>query len=227
LLPERLSGLLPWVKGGGRTFTLPSAFEILPHERSARFLGYPDADHVGVFEDGAVWLERCESNAIVVKSENHRRSFAGLAAYRRWAPLDALYFFGYALTHYHSLPFSLFEARFIRTRESGSRSERLDILDVEFPADLPTHCRRQSFYFDSSGRLTRHDYHAEIVGFWASAAHFWRRQAPFNGLPVALERHVVARLGSTPLPLTALHATFADVEVELRRPTSSHGAHTR
>jgi len=165
LLPDRLSGLVPWSKGNGRTFPLPTAFEIRPHERWVRFVNFPDANHVGVFENGAVRLERGDGGEIVVKAEDHRRSFRGFAMNRRWSPLDALYFFGYALTHYHSLPFSLFDARLIGTREAGSRSERLDVLAVELPADLPTHCRRQSFYFDNTGRLTRHDYHAEI---WAS-----------------------------------------------------------
>src|SRR3954471_6038682 len=60
LFPDRLSGLVPWLKGNGRTFPLPSAFEILPHQRSARFLNYPDDEHVGIFENGAVRLERAD-----------------------------------------------------------------------------------------------------------------------------------------------------------------------
>jgi hypothetical protein len=218
LLPGRLSGLLPWVKGSGRTFRLPSAFEIRPRQRWARFVNYPDTEHVGIFEGGTVRLERCDG-ASVVKVDNHRQSFRGLAMNRRWAPLDALYFFGYALTHYHSLPFSLYDARLIRATNTGSRNDQLSVLEVELPADLPTHSRRQSFYFDASGRLTRHDYCAEIVGSWARGAHFWKRQEVFNGFPVSMERHVVARLGSMTLPLTALHATFTDAEVELVQPT--------
>lgn len=35
-------------------------------------------------------------------------------------------------------------------------------LDVELPANLYTHSRRQRFYFDPGGALVRHDYHAEI-----------------------------------------------------------------
>jgi hypothetical protein len=37
-----------------------------------------------------------------------------VAKYRRWSPIDALYFFGYALWHYHVLPFALAEAQFLR-----------------------------------------------------------------------------------------------------------------
>jgi len=157
-----------------------------PHERLARFLNYPDAEHVRVFDNGAVRIERSETNETVVRADDQRSSFR-LAINRRWTPLDALYFFGYALTHYHSLPISLFDARLIRAREIGSRSAPLSLLDVELPADLPTHCRRQSFYFDREGRLARHDYHAEIVGLWARGAHFWGRQVSFDGFSATLE----------------------------------------
>jgi hypothetical protein len=223
LFPGRLSGLVPWLKGSGQTFPIPSAFEIRPHERWARFLNYPDAEHVGIFDNGAVRLEHCETKETVVRADDHRRSFRGAAIYRRWTPVDALYFFGYALTHYHSLPFSLFNARLIRSRQIGSRSDPLNILDVELPVDLPTHCRRQSFYFDKAGRLVRHDYHAEIVGVWARGAHFWNRQVSFGGFPISLDRHVFARLGSIAWPVTALHATFVDAEVELGRAAPSKG----
>jgi hypothetical protein len=225
LVPGRLSGLLPWVKGVGNTFRLPRLFEISPHERRTRFLGYPDDEHTGVFENGAVRIERCDGQQVVIAEAHHRQSFRGYAAHRRWRPIDALYFFGYALSHYHALPFTLFDARLIEMRAASSRYP-LDELDVEFPADLPTHCRRQTFYFDKSGRITRHDYYAEIVGVWARAAHFWKRQTLFSGFPVSLERHVLARFGRTPFPLTALHATFVDAEVELDSASTTPGVST-
>ncbi|RYZ01618.1 MAG: hypothetical protein EOO73_34880 [Myxococcales bacterium] len=213
LVPEGLTGMLPWVKGAGKTFRLPSVFEIAPHERQTRFLDYPDADHTGVFDNGAVRIERRDGQVVLAAAE-HRRSFRGFAAYRRWSPLDALYFFGYALSHYHSLPFTLSDARLVTAKPASPRRP-LDVLDVELPDDLPTHSRRQTFYFDKSGRLVRHDYHAEIVGAWARGAHFWKRQTSCNGFPISMERLVVGRLGKTPYPLTALYATFAGAEVEL------------
>jgi hypothetical protein len=215
LFPERLSGFLPWVKGFGKTFPLPGAFEICPQEQLTRFVGFPDPEHVGIFHAGAVRIERLGDGFVVAQSADLRRTFDWLKRARRWAPLDALYFFGYALTHYHSLPFSLFQSRLLDSATSGSSTNRVDILDVELPADLHTHSRRQRFHFDSRGRILRHDYHAEIAGFWAHGAHFWNREARCNGFPVSLERHVVARLGSTPCPVTALLATFADAEVLL------------
>jgi hypothetical protein len=217
LFPGRLSGLLPWVKGVGKTFPLPGAFEISPHRGVTRFVGYPDPEHHGVFEKGAVRIERMSDGFVVAQSGSHRHSFAGLAGVRRWQPLDALYFFGYALAHYHSLPFTLAQGRLIDVRTFGRGASRSDVLDVELPVELHTHSRRQQFYFDSRGMLVRHDYHAEIVGFAARAAHYWNQQTRFNGFPLSLDRRVFARVGSVALPITALHATFVDAEVEFDR----------
>ncbi|HKO47991.1 MAG TPA: hypothetical protein VJV79_09725 [Polyangiaceae bacterium] len=214
LIPDRLSGLLPRLKGVGYSFRLPTAFEIAPHERWIRFIGYPDQDHDGVFDNGVVRLERRGTREVVAIAENHRQSFCGLAKYRRWSPLDALYFFGYALTHYHALPFTLLDGRLIATASTGARANAMSALEIELPEDLPTHCRRQRFYFDRDGRLVRHDYHSEIVGIWARGAHFWNRQTRFGGFPISLERYVVARFGSITVPIPALHATFLDAEVE-------------
>jgi len=215
LVPGQLSGLVPRLKGVGKTFPLPTVFEISPHERIARFVGYPNREQVGIFENGAVRIERASDGTIVAQSEDHRRTFGWPARMRRWGPLDALYFFGYALTHYHSLPFTLSDSRLIRVRSSGAHSKQITVLDLELPPDVPTHCRRQQFDFDSLGQILRHDYHAEIIGLWARGAHYWNGQARFSGFPIALERHVVARFGSAPLPITALRATFADAEVVL------------
>jgi hypothetical protein len=217
LIPDRLSGLLPWLKGVGKTFPLPTLFEVTPHQSRTRLLGFPNPDQVGIFENGAVRIERLDDSSIVARSDAHRRTFAWPANARRWTPLDALYFFGYALAHYHSLPFSLSLGRLVRVTTSGTKQDPITVLDVELPANLHTHCRRQRFYFDRLGKLVRHDYHAEIVGFLARGAHYWNRQTEFDGFPVSLERHVVARLGSAATSVTALHATFAGAEVDFDR----------
>lgn len=213
LVPVEIRGIIPWMKGIGRTFPLPSAFEITPRDRRVRFLEYPERGLVGVYDDGAL---RIESGAgeILAEHHNHRDTFRGLAKHRRWSPADALYFFGYALAHYHALPFTLGDARLIRMRREGSRNAPVDVLDVEFPADLHTHCRRQRFHIDEVGRIVRHDYFAEVVGPPAYGAHFWNDQRMIDGFPIAFERHVVARIGSMVLPfVVALHAEFHAAEI--------------
>jgi hypothetical protein len=208
LTPTRLTGMLPRLKGVGRTFPLPRRIDVWPRIGRALFHDYPAAGSHGEFEAGRVRL----AGAVPVEAARHRESFRGLRAYRRWTPLDALYFFGYALTHYHGLPFTLAEAR-----PQGLRRARLDGawltgVEVELPPELHTHSRRQTFYFDETGLLRRHDYVADIVGWWARGAHGWHDFTTLpDGRPVARRRTVLARLGRRMTPLVALDAVLTDV----------------
>jgi hypothetical protein len=215
LAPQSLWGGLPRLKGAGVTFALPALIEIAPHEGTTTFFSYPNDQQIGVFERGAVTLRSRHTGQAIALGPRHRETFDGWAKYRRWSWLDALYFFGYALWHYHTLPFSLGAGRLLGLRQVGRGATALDVLSVELPPDVPTHSRRQAFYIDGDGRIVRHDYRAEVVGRWAAGAHFWRQERRVQGFPIALERHVRPRLGATVLPLTVLHAIFADAELVL------------
>jgi hypothetical protein len=213
LFPDKLSGFVPWQKGMRKTFPLPRAIEVAPHERKTTFV-YPDDEHVGVFHDGMVKIMVRESGRVLESSINHRQLMLGPPRARRFGSLDVLCFLGYALWHYHAMPFTLGAGRLLGMRSLDTRDARLDVLELELPRDVPTHCRRQSFYFDDQGQLVRHDYHAEVLGAWARAAHLWKRQTRVDGCPIALDRHVLFRLGSVAVPMTALRMTFSGAEVE-------------
>jgi hypothetical protein len=212
---EPLAGLLPWLKGFGATFPMPASFEIEPHARLTRLMEYPSAGLVGVYRDGHVSIVREIDGAVLESSAEHRATFVGLARLRRWSPLDALYFFGYALAHYHALPFTLTDARLIQSRSGRLGNDAVDIIDVEFPESLHTHSRRQRFFFAASGRLLRHDYVAEVIGAWARGAHYWNEPVMVSGVSIALERLVRPRIGMRSFPFVALRARFASADVEL------------
>ena len=72
------------------------------------------------------------------------------------------------------------------------------------PRDVITHCRRQQFYFGPDGRISRHDYVAEVIGALARGAHFWEDYQDTGGLAIARRRRVVARIGRRPLPIGIL-----------------------
>ena len=91
-----LSGMLPWLKGNGRTFGLPRLIRLEPLRARAVFVDYPRPGEQGIYQAGRVALGDAEP-------VEHRASFSGIPKWRRWSALDALYFFGYALTHYHAL----------------------------------------------------------------------------------------------------------------------------
>jgi hypothetical protein len=209
LVPSSLYGLVPVSKGLGKTFPRPRRIGVWPREGVAVFHDYPAAAECGVFSSGGVELLDA-GGAVTARSDDPRRSFQGWRKYRRWSPLDALYFFGYALTHYHSLPFMLVDGEPLRLRSATLGGRRLRGVEVRLPPELHTHSRVQRFYFDDDGLLRRHDYVAEVVGAWARGAHIWGDFVDVGGLPVARRRHVLARVGRITVPAVALHA---DIEV--------------
>jgi hypothetical protein len=203
------SGFLLALKGYPRTFPAPREYEIFPHQRMTLFHGFPDEGHLGRFAGGNVSIESVDGG-VTMESRNHRRTFAGFAKLRRWSPLDALYFFGYALWHYHVLPFTLGGARLFRVlgRSRG--------VDVAFSENVHTHSRRQRFYFGEDGRIVRHDYVADVIGPMARGAHFWEDYDRSGGLLIARRRRVVARLGTCPLPLEVLNVQLGQPRITQR-----------
>lgn len=214
--PAALRGPLPLIKGLRRTFVLPRRFELRPHRNVALFEGYPDDETTGLYEDGVVSLVESMTSETLIGSLNHRKTFEGFAKHRLWSPLDALYFFGYSLLHYHSMPFSLGEAAFLAIGDVRSRGEDLVRLDLEFPAERITHCNRQAIFFSREGLVRRHDYVAEVIGSFARGSHYWDDYELVDGFKFAMRRRVTARVSGTPLPITVLDASFRSFSVETR-----------
>lgn len=216
-----LGGSLLWAKGNGRTFRMPRYLEVFPHSREVFFSDEPPWEEAPAswFQNGAVALppppgcvpgaRRDRPSPPSPERGDHRKSFTGLRKYRRWSQADAVYFFGYALVTYLSLPFILRSTPLVALSRARHRGEELHGLTVDFPADFPTHCRRQRFFFDGDGLLRRHDYTADILGAWARAAHFSSDYEEVEGLPLARGRDVFVRLGGlvTPLPVLAARLT--------------------
>jgi hypothetical protein len=138
----------------------------------------------GVFEGDSVRLET-PTGDLVERRDSMRARFPGVRRRLRWDPLDALYFAGYALWNYFTTP--LFLTRALELTEDGPR------LNATFPADVPTHSRRQTFHFDEQGRLARIDYTAEVFGKWARAKHVCTRHREFDGLIYPTRRKVTPR----------------------------------
>jgi hypothetical protein len=195
---DELGGLLPRMKGLGRTFTMPRRMTVWPHDARVRFDEW-DAG-TGLFDRGDVRVER---DGAAAESRDHRGTFRGAAKLRRWRPADALYFFGYALSNYLAQPFLLSHAELV---DSDARTVR-----VRFAADWPAHCRVQRFWFGDDGRLARHDYVADIVSGLAAGAHFVEDYVEVDGFAVPRIRRVQARVGRWATPLVVLHARFGTV----------------
>jgi hypothetical protein len=140
---------------------------------------------------------------IVARRDNPRAAFRGLRRLFRWDDLDFIYFGGYATWNYLTAPFLLARAGVVVEALEPMQGAfgQLSRLLVTFPADFPTHCRRQVFYFDDQRLLRRLDYTAEVVGGWAHAAHLCGEYRTFGKLRAPTRRHVLPLpFGQRPLP---------------------------
>jgi len=140
---------------------------------------------------------------IVAQRENPRAAFRGLRRQFIWDDLDFIYFGGYATWNYLTTPFMLMRKGFVidALEPLQGALAPLTRLQVTFPDDVPTHSRRQIFYFDDQRLLRRLDYTAEVVGGWAHAAHLCDEYRTFGRIKAPTRRRVLPLpFGHRPLP---------------------------
>jgi hypothetical protein len=215
----RSSGLLMRMKGKANLFR-DYGLSVTTERQMAVIQPYPREGSSGVFDAGTVRIE-APDGTVLCERQNARRAFSGLPGLRRnlrWDDLDALYFAGYALWNYMAIPF-LFERPGFEVSEGASLvidGESFRRLDVLFPEDIHTHCRRQALYFDALGLLRRHDYHPDVVSSLAKAAHLCDGHREVRGLVFATKRRVVPKsLRSRPLRgPTVVSLDFDSIEVD-------------
>jgi hypothetical protein len=199
-----LGGVVPWTKGVGRRFPTPAAVDVWPHDRRAVFRDFPAAGQAGVYDAGRVAMTLDAEARLAGPS--HRSTFAGLARWRTWWPQDAVYFLGYALIDYLSLPFALRALPLVEARRRGDGAE----LWFRHPDGADTHSAIQGYTFDATGLLVRHDYRVEIMGRLFNGAHVSRDYRTIGGRPIATDRTVYLKPWHYPvrarLPFPVLRA---------------------
>jgi len=171
------------------------------------------ADQRSVFTTGRVAVEKLDGT-VVAEQADVRATFAGHQAATPWTPLQRAYFSGYAMWTYLNSPFLLAnpKVRLEMVPEIDHVGETLHGIEALFPAELPTHSRRQRFYFGSDGVLRRHDYRVDVVG-GLRAAQFLDDFVVADGITVPTMRQAYTRdddgrvLRDRPL----LTITFLDV----------------
>lgn len=204
---QDLGGFLPRLKGLGWSWQAPRHVIVEPHAGFTTFLDYPAPGTVGVYGHGGVRLQR--GSEALLDSPGHRARMPRLP----WTPADALYFFGYALLDYLSLPFLLETCRFVRSDLSS--------VTVEMPTGRDSHCARQRFWFDDEGLLRRQDYRADVIGRTATGAHTTSDYVEVDGIPFATRRRVTVRFGSLATPLPVLEARMGSFRVTHGSPAAS------
>ena len=154
---------------------------------------FPRAGCRGIFDADGVRIETDDGRLVATQPTPRDRALK-----RRlfWRDVDVLYFLGYALWNYSVTPF-VFTWPGFATRE-GERYVIEDgstwrTLHVQFPSNVPTHSRAQTFYFDDRGLLRRLDYTAEVFASFAHGVHLCEAHRNFDGFVIPTHRIVHPR----------------------------------
>jgi len=213
------SGKVGELKGVGRTFRLPVAFEVYPKATRTVFPDFPEPTRRVVYEAGDLFVEGDgRGGPAAEEHRGYRRTFSGLAKLRKWSDLDIAYFVGYSQSNYHGYPFTLPALRFVRAASYRSDGGRWTRLTLDYPVGSECHSRRQTFHFDATGLLRRVDYRAEIVGPGPSACHLYEEYREVAGLLFPARRRVLARVLGWRLGTNLLTADFDLVAIDSEGP---------
>ncbi|MBI4854704.1 MAG: hypothetical protein HY819_23135 [Acidobacteria bacterium] len=159
---------------------------------------FPEIGKRGTFTSEYVQIESDDGKIILKKSLKELFNGGDQLPFI-WQDLHILYFFGYAFWNYILTPYFFSWPEF-QTKEDGIWQETdgqiWHKLEVDFPSYIPTHCRKQTFYFNDAGLLCRLDYTAEIFGSFTRGAHYCWQHRDFNGLVFPTRRKVFWRLPS-------------------------------
>jgi hypothetical protein len=131
---------------------------------------------------------------VVQERFNPRESFKEHTLDTPWDELQLAYFAGYAMWTYLNTPF-LFALPGVETEEIQLWQENGEVwrrLKVTFPSSIATHSAVQTFYFDQTGLLKRHDYEVDISG-GTPALHYVSEFKEFSGVMVPTKRRVFGR----------------------------------
>ncbi|WGS47313.1 hypothetical protein LFL97_39810 (plasmid) [Burkholderia sp. JSH-S8] len=122
-----------------------------------------------------------------------RASYRGHTQQTEWDRLHALYFTGYALWTYLTIPF-LYTYPGFRTEELPEWEENGETwrrLKVTFPDSIASHSREQVSHFGEDGLLRRHDYTVDVMG-GARGANYASNYRDVRGVMVPMSRRVFA-----------------------------------
>lgn len=227
---QRVARIDARLSSGGLAFTThcqPCALRdlhisVAPHRREVILRNFCRSGWQGVWMPRRVEI-RDDGDALVAERQNPRASFGRLVKQVRWDKLDILYFAGYALWNYLSFPFILetsgVSVSCLEAIEPGESSR----LVADFDATVPTHSPRQTFHLDGNCHLLRHDYTADVIGTWATAANCCLASEEVAGLRFYTRRKVFPRLGRgqavLPFPML-VWIEIDDIEIAFQAPVS-------
>jgi hypothetical protein len=183
-----------WGRKGQDGVIADSRVILDPHRQRITYTPFGAPGRHSEFEPDRIKITT-DDGRVLAERRDPRVAFAGHTQDTPWDELHAVYFSGYALWNYLTIPFLFTRPGFAVEevapwRQDGQTWRRLA---VRFADDIATHNPTQTFYFDESGLLRRHDYAPEVFGGRA-VAHFTDEHRTFGGFSFPTRRRAVLRL---------------------------------
>lgn len=157
--------------------------------QSVRFSGFADPGKCGLYQPDCVTVESPEGN-VLMTWQNPHQAFRDHARHAPWDELYLVFFCGFSVWNYLTIPFLLAHPdveveELVPWREHDQLWRRLRAV---FPPAFVTHSSEQIFYFDDQGLQRRTDH--DLLD--SKVAHYsWAHQS-FSGIVVPTLRRSLA-----------------------------------
>ncbi len=204
-----VGGAMWHVKGWPGVFA-NARVSIEPHRQHVEFSPFVDVGRHSVYEPERTAIVT-DDGGLIEERRWPRQAFEGHVLMTPWDAQNLIYFSGYAMWTYLTTPFLFklpgFEVEEVEPWDENGETWRR--LKVTFPPSVHGHSTEQTFYFDVSGLLRRHDYSVEIMG-GTSSANYASEPKTFDGLVYPTKRRVYA-VGPDNKPLLDRVAVAIDI----------------
>jgi hypothetical protein len=190
---------------------LPTRAIVNAREPKTIFEPFVASGQKGIYQPYRTAVESSDG-AVIEKLENPRDALKNKVPGTPWTATQLLYFFGYSLWMYFTLPYS-FLADGVQCEEVepwAEAGEKWRALKVTYPPSYPSHSTEQIHYFDDKGLMRRQDYTVDVRQDLA-AAHYIHDHRMFDGFVFPTKRRIYAR-GHDRMPLRERLLISADLE---------------
>ncbi|WP_233833769.1 hypothetical protein [Paraburkholderia sp. ZP32-5] len=178
---------------GEAVAALPMRVIVDAREQKTIFEPFAAVDQRGVYRPRRTAIESFDGK-LVEALDDPRESLKQLASGSAWSTPQVLYFLGYSLWMYLTLPYSFLhdgmQCEEIEPLAQGDETWRA--LQVTYPASYPSHSTQQIHYFDDNGLMRRQDYTVDVRQN-LGAAHYIDGHRNIDGLVFPTRRRIYAR----------------------------------
>ena len=190
---------------------LPMRVTVDTREQKTLFEPFVASGQKGIYQPHRTIIESSEGG-LVEALDNPRDTLRTVALGDPWSAPQVLYFVGYSLWMYFTLPYT-FLADGVKCEEVEpwvEAGETWRALKVTYPTSYPSHSTEQIHYFDDKGMMRRQDYTVDVRQN-LGAAHYIHDHRTFDGFVFPTKRRIYSR-GPDRAPLRDRLLISADLD---------------